>query len=64
VLCFGSADSKGVTGVFYRSADSKRVRSGSAGNEITDGEHGGRVPKREEKAGLRVNDMRDYSIKR
>jgi len=34
---FGSADSKGVTGVFYGSADSKRVRSGRAGNETRDG---------------------------
>jgi len=27
VLCFGSAHSKGVGGVFYGSADSKRVKS-------------------------------------
>ena len=29
MLCFGSADSKGVMGVFFGSADSKGVRSGS-----------------------------------
>jgi hypothetical protein len=42
VLCFGSADSKGVTGVFCGSADSKRVRSGGAGDGTTDAKKRGK----------------------